>query len=821
MTRSVLNNKKQHVGNGSATVFAYDFPMVKAAYAVVVLTDTNGIETTQVQGTHYTITVNADGGNVTFVSAPASGYKVTIKKVVPLTQEVDWQDGGAVSQETFEASLDKATDILVQLQEQIDRAPKFKDTSAFNKITFPELVANKALKVNAAGTGLEMSVNDFDTIVQDATNQANQANTHRIAAEAAQAAAEAAEGDATTQANNAAASALLASQWATLTSGAVAGGEWSAKFHAQQAAISATAAANAASSNMFSEVVDKSSAYAVVASDNGSLIRVDTTGGAVIITLPSIASVGDGFRVAVGKKTSDSNQVAIARAGSDTINGGTTYTIGSQFSIATIVADAETNEWFAIGAGATAGTLTADAFTGDGVTVGFTLSGAPGSKNNTYVYVSGVYQNKATYSLAGNVLTFSEAPPNGASIEVMYGSVLSLGVPADGTVSVAKLSMGVGTSAGNLVQLDGAGKLPAVDGSQLTNLPIPVVGAYKNLLIGGDFTTNPWQRGTTFTNLSNGSGGTYTADRWRFGANASAAVFTVQKTTDAPTIAQAGIYTQHCLEAVCTTADTSVDAGDLFILSQPIEGFNAAHMGFGAAGAKPITVSFWVKASVAGVYTGSVTNTIPATRAYPFEVTINQAATWEYKTITIAGDTSGTWAKDNTCGLCLTISLVCGSTFAAAANGWASGNYWGTTNQTNVAGAVGRYMRIALVQIEAGTQASAFETLPYEVVLRRCQRYFQRGVEAGTNAFSDPVSTNQVFFSYPLPVPLRASPTMIIRATATVNSPNSVSCNSTTAPSLSGGRLDCLAGWHSGFTGVPVNRTFHYATNVIDASAEL
>jgi hypothetical protein len=191
----------------------------------------------------------------------------------------------------------------------------------------------------------------------------------------------------------------------------------------------------------------------VVLGDAGDLLRVTTTAGAVTITLPEISTVVDGFKVAIVKWSADSNAVIISRSGSDTINGAISASIGLQYTQTTFVADFETNQWFASTSGLGATNVVVDSFNGTGSQTAFTLSGDPSVENNTYVYVSGVYQSKATYSLSGTTLTFSTAPPSGtANIEVVWTQPLSIGTPSDGTVTPAKLSTGgpSWTSGGNL-----------------------------------------------------------------------------------------------------------------------------------------------------------------------------------------------------------------------------------------------------------------------------------------------------------------------------------------------------------------------------------
>jgi microcystin-dependent protein len=192
---------------------------------------------------------------------------------------------------------------------------------------------------------------------------------------------------------------------------------------------------------LYSAVQDKSANYTVVLADAGDLIRVTTTSGAVTITLPAISTVVDGFKVAIVKWTGDSNGVSIVRSGSDTINGATSAAIGSQYTSTTFVADFESNQWLSVTSGLGSTNVAVDQFSGNGSTVAFTLSGDAGSENNTQVFVSGVYQEKDTYSLSGTTLTFSAAPPTGTgNIEVVWTAPLAIGVPSDGTVTPAKMA---------------------------------------------------------------------------------------------------------------------------------------------------------------------------------------------------------------------------------------------------------------------------------------------------------------------------------------------------------------------------------------------
>ena len=209
----------------------------------------------------------------------------------------------------------------------------------------------------------------------------------------------------------------------------------------------------------------------------------------------------------------------------------------------------------------------------------------------------------------------------------------------------------------------------------------------------------------------------FPVDRFQGRGESSDGVFTVQQSSTAPT----GFV--NSLVATVTTADASIGAGQLYFLRQNIEGYNVADFNFGTANAKTFTLSFWVRSSVTGTFGGSVANN-NFDRSYPFTYTISTANTFEYKTITIAGDTSGTWATNNASGLRVIWSLGAGSTFVTTANAWAAGEYYGATGQTNLIGTSGATFYITGVQLEKGSTATAFDYLDYGRSLSQCQRYY-------------------------------------------------------------------------------------------------
>jgi hypothetical protein len=250
--------------------------------------------------------------------------------------------------------------------------------------------------------------------------------------------------------------------------------------------------------------------------------------------------------------------------------------------------------------------------------------------------------------------------------------------------------------------------------------------AFRNLIIGGDFSTNPWQRGISFAGLGNA----YTADRWQW-VPAGAAVVDITKSTDAPTVGQTGMFSQHCLDVVVTTADNSIAATDLYFLTQKLEGLNASFLGFGQASARRLTISFWVKSSKTGIYYVAVRNSA-GNRSYVTAYMVNTADTWEFKSFSIPGDTSGTWLYTNGVGINLAWTLACGSSFQGTADTWNASNVLGASSQVNALDTIGNHFKLALVQVEEGVGASPFEALPQDVVLDRCRRYYRKSFAIGT-----------------------------------------------------------------------------------------
>ena len=477
-----------------------------------------------------------------------------------------------------------------------------------------------------------------------------------------------------------------------------------------------------------------------------------------------------------------------------------------------------------IGAEPTTAAFPFDQFSGDGTTTAFTLTYAPASTTSIVVAISGVVQNPNLYSVVGTTLTFSPAPPVGTSnIAVLYlglpvitGSspgntaflsatdltatasqtvFASAGSYTPGFVQVFRngarlgnadftatngttITLANAATSGDLVTIEYytltslTNALPltggTVTGSTTFNTDVSINGAsasgftgMKSRIINGAMVIDQRNAGASVTSIAGTN--IYPVDRF-FNQSSSPAVFTLEQVEDAP------VGFINSVVITVTTPDTSLVAGDFNLFKHIIEGLNVADFGWGTASAQPITLSFWVKSSLTGTFSVGLRNSA-VNRSYIATYTISAANTWEQKTITVAGDTSGTWLTTNGIGIRLDWNLGSGSDYQGTANSWTATNDLTTSGSVSVVGTSGATFYITGVQLERGTNATSFEFIDYGRQLIQCQRYYwQWGNAAGyqSGGFAGMTYSSTLgFVAVQFPVTMRSGPTLSSSAAST------------------------------------------------------
>jgi len=215
---------------------------------------------------------------------------------------------------------------------------------------------------------------------------------------------------------------------------------------------------------------------------------------------------------------------------------------------------------------------------------------------------------------------------------------------------------------------------------------------------------------------------------------------------------------------ITSSSAYSITSTDYFLLTQRIEGFNIADLQWGTANAKTVTLSFQVYSSLTGTFSGTLFNG-SSNRGYVFQYTISSANTWTTISITIVGDTTGTWNTTNGMGIAVRFCLGSGSARLGASGSWGSTVYDGVTGTTSVVGTNGATFYITGVQLEVGSSATGFEYVNYQTSLANCQRYTQVfGGDSNYNSVGTlgiALNGNSVgYYSFPLATQLRANPSL-------------------------------------------------------------
>jgi hypothetical protein len=251
----------------------------------------------------------------------------------------------------------------------------------------------------------------------------------------------------------------------------------------------------------------------------------------------------------------------------------------------------------------------------------------------------------------------------------------------------------------------------------MTNVTGINYDGYKNRIINGAMVIDQRNAGASVTV---GTSDVFVLDRWVSQAT-QASKFSTQQNAGSVTPPVGYKY----YSGNTSLSAYSVTSTDIFVIQQPIEGYNIADLGWGTANASAVTLSFWVRSSLTGTFGGALSNS-SLNRSYPFTYTVSSANTWEQKSITVAGDTTGTWLSTNGLGIRVFFGLGVGSTYSTTAGAWAAGNYWSATGATSVVGTNGATFYITGVQLEKGSTATSFDYRSYGQELALAQRYFEK-----------------------------------------------------------------------------------------------
>jgi hypothetical protein len=341
----------------------------------------------------------------------------------------------------------------------------------------------------------------------------------------------------------------------------------------------------------------------------------------------------------------------------------------------------------------------------------------------------------------------------------------------------------------------------------ITGSLVPSSSFLRNRIINGDMRVDQRNAGAS------GTAQEYTVDRWT-AFLAQASKLTWQQNAGAVT-PPTGFA--NYLGATSSSA-YSVLSTDYFVFEQPIEGLNVADLAWGTASASTITLSFQARSSLTGTFGGSLQNSAQS-RSYPFTYSIPTANTWTSISVTIAGDTTGTWLTTNGVGIRVNLSLGAGSSVSGTSGAWAGSNYWSATGAVSVVGTSGATFYVTGVQLEVGTVATPFERQIYNAQLAQCQRYYGKTFLSGTapaqnagvtaSLFACSYTVNQpVAVNWKYPATMRAAPTI------TTYSPDNASANW----SIQGGSRPTVAVQSIGDQGVSIRGT---TAVLVNASYEI
>ena len=732
----MANSFVRYTGNGSTTTYAIPFSYRSTDDITVTI---SGVATTA-------FTYNGAGTQITFTSPPADQSAIQITRTTSQgTKLVDYTSGSVLTESDLDTDSDQA---FFMSQEAIDTAG---DVITIDNADFQWTAQSKRIKLVADPTGAQdvATKNYTDTSaasqVAQATTKASEAATSATNAAASASTATTKASEASTSATNAATSATTASTQATnaATSATAAASSATtattkaseASTSASNAATSATNAGNSATAAATSETNAGNSATAAATSatnagnsETAAATSATNAASSATAAASSATSASGSATTATTKagEASTSATNAAASATTATTQASTATTKASEAATsATNAATSETN----------AGTSATNAAT-SATNAATSATNAATSYDNFDDRYLGSKSSDPTQDNDGDALVTGALYFNTSSNEMKVYSGSAWGAVAPTATSASDLTTGT---------------LPIarIAADSITNDKLDNPGR-RNLIINGDMRIA--QRATSVTGKT--SSGYFTVDRWLMDIG-TAGTWTISQSTDVPSGQGFGYSTKWD----CTTANASLSASSFMTHQQRFEGHELQRLKKGTSNAETTTISFWVKSNKTGTYIVEIEDR-DNTRSISQSYTIDSASTWEKKTLTFAGDTTGAFDNDTSASVHLFFWLVAGTTYSSGtlATSWAAKtNANRAVGQVNLADSTSNEFYITGVQWELGSVASDFEDISYDEQEQRCWRYCQIN---DLRAAGWPTSATVSEAGYTYSKAMRATPTI-------------------------------------------------------------
>lgn len=481
----------------------------------------------------------------------------------------------------------------------------------------------------------------------------------------------------------------------------------------------------------YGDIQGNLSTLVAIAADISAVAAIDTDVSAVAAIdtdVSAVAAITAEVQTVAGIDSEVATVAGISSAVS-TVSG-----IAAAVSNVSSISSAVSNVSSISSAVSTVSGISANVTTVAGISANVTTVAGISSAVSTVASISSAVSS--VNSNASNINTVAGISSSVSTVAGISANVTTVAGISANVTTVAGLSSSIASIIANLTSIQNAASFgfpTLASGDEYKTLQIKAdrsgynaveAISRRNAIINGAF--DIWQENSSFASAADG---TYTADMWVYGKQ-GAMVHDISRSTDVPTVAQAGRLFNYSALIDCQTVDSSIGSTDICAFEQKIEGYNWLPLA-----QKALVLSFWVKATKTGTYCVSLRNNRSGTpdRSYVAEYTVSQSDTWEFKTVTFsASPSAGTWNYTNGNGCSLSFCLAGGSSFQTTAGAWQTGNYLCTSNQVNACDSTSNNFRVTAVQLEIGSLPTPFEGRTFQEERRLCQRYWESSYEYGS-----------------------------------------------------------------------------------------